>query len=116
MSGCVQSAALKSPRGSVSIGGVSAEIEVPVLIVGGGPVGLSTAIGLRRLGIDCTLVERHRSTLDFPKGRRVEIFRQWGLEQAVTAVALPREESPFHLHGRDAPRRGLSPRREPALA
>jgi 2-polyprenyl-6-methoxyphenol hydroxylase-like FAD-dependent oxidoreductase len=74
------------------------------VIVGGGPVGLSTAIGLRRLGIDCLLVERHPATLDFPKGRRVtvrsmEIFRQWGLEQVVTAVALPRDESLFIYNG-----------------
>ena len=69
-----------------------------MLIVGGGPVGLATAIGLRRFGVPCVLVERHASTLDFPKGRRVtvrsmEIFRQWGLEEAVEAVALPRGES-----------------------
>lgn len=78
--------------------------ETSVLIVGGGPVGLSTAIGLRRFGVECVLVERHPSTLDFPKGRRVtirtmEIFRQWGLEDAVTAVALPREESLFAYRG-----------------
>jgi putative polyketide hydroxylase len=77
---------------------VGTDVDVPVLIVGGGPVGLSTAIALRRFGVDCVLVERHASTLDFPKGRRVtvrtmEIFRQWGLEEAVEAAALPREES-----------------------
>jgi putative polyketide hydroxylase len=79
-------------------------VEVPVLIVGGGPVGLSLAIALRRFGIECLLVERHASTLDFPKGRRVtvrtmEIFRQWELEPAVAAVALPREESLFIYRG-----------------
>lgn len=79
-------------------------VEVPVLIVGGGPVGLATAIGLRRHGVDCLLVERHPSTLDFPKGRRVtvrsvEIFRQWGLEDSVVAVSLPRSESLFVFRG-----------------
>jgi putative polyketide hydroxylase len=79
-------------------------LEVPVLIVGGGPVGLATAIGLRRHGVDCLLVERHPSTLDFPKGRRVtvrsvEIFRQWGLEDSVVAVSLPRSESLFVFRG-----------------
>jgi 2-polyprenyl-6-methoxyphenol hydroxylase-like FAD-dependent oxidoreductase len=74
------------------------ELRVPVLIVGGGPVGLSTAIGLRRFGIDCLLVERHPSTSRFPKGRGInkrtmEIFRQWGIEDKVTAAGLPREES-----------------------
>ena len=76
------------------------DVEIPVLVVGGGPVGLSTAIGLRHFGIDCLLVERHPSTSLFPKGRAIstrsmEIFRQWGIEEAVTAVGLPREESLF---------------------
>jgi 2-polyprenyl-6-methoxyphenol hydroxylase-like FAD-dependent oxidoreductase len=56
-------------------------VDVPVLIVGGGPVGLLTALGLRHFGVECTVVEKHVSTLDFPKGRRVntrrvEILRQ----------------------------------------
>src|SRR6185436_12298333 len=74
------------------------ELSVSVLIVGGGPVGLSTAIALRRFGVDCLLVERHASTSLFPKGRALtartmEIFRQWGIEQDVIAAGLPREES-----------------------
>ena len=72
----------------------------PVLIVGAGPVGLCMAIGLRRRGIDCTVVERHPSTLDFPKGRLVsvrsmEILREWGLERDVEAAGLPRDDSLF---------------------
>ena len=79
-------------------------VEIPVLIVGGGPVGLSTAIGLRKLGVACMLVERHATTLDFPKGRRVtvrsmEIFRQWDLEQEVVQLSLPRSKSLFVFHG-----------------
>src|SRR5438552_19161968 len=75
-----------------------ADVAVPVLVVGGGPVGLSTVIGLRRFGIDCLLVERHPSTSLFPKGRGIsrrtmEIFRQWGIEEKVTAAGLRREES-----------------------
>src|SRR5438067_13028383 len=78
--------------------------EMSVLIVGGGPVGLTMAVGLRHFGIDCMVVERHASTLDFPKGRRVttrtvEIFRQWGIDDAVEAVSLPREESLFIYEG-----------------
>lgn len=37
----------------MSVGGVS----VPVLIIGGGPVGLATAIGFRHWGIDRDLLE-----------------------------------------------------------
>ncbi len=63
-------------------------------------MGLSTAIALRRFGIACLLVERHPSTSLFPKGRGItartmEIFRQWGIEDEVTAAGLPREESLF---------------------
>ena len=46
-------------------------IDLPVLIVGAGPVGLLMAAGLRHFGVDCMVVEKHASTLDFPKGRRV---------------------------------------------
>ncbi len=79
-------------------------VNVPVLIVGGGPVGLSMAVGLRHFGVDCMVVEKHASTLDFPKGRRVtartvEIFRQWGLEAAVSAVSLPQADSLFAFEG-----------------
>jgi 2-polyprenyl-6-methoxyphenol hydroxylase-like FAD-dependent oxidoreductase len=79
-------------------------VETSVLIVGGGPVGLAIAIGLRRLGVECLVVERHPATLDFPKGRRVtvrsmEIFRQWDLEQAIVEVSLPRSESLFIFSG-----------------
>ncbi len=75
-----------------------------VLVAGGGPVGLAVAIGLRRFGVDCVVVERHDSALDFPKGRRVtvrtmEILRQWGLEPAVAEVALERAESLFAYRG-----------------
>lgn len=83
---------------------MSGAIDVPVLILGGGPVGMSTALGLRHLGVECMLVERHPSTLDFPKGRRittrtVEIFRQWGLEAAVSEVALAHGTSMFVFDG-----------------
>jgi 2-polyprenyl-6-methoxyphenol hydroxylase-like FAD-dependent oxidoreductase len=62
------------------------------------------AIALRHLGVDSMIVERQASTLDFPKGRRVtlrsvEIFRQCGLEDAVTTVSLPRHDSLFVFQG-----------------
>ncbi len=64
--------------------------EVPVLVVGAGPAGLTTAITLARQGIDCMIVERrlHASTL--PRAtlaslRTMELVRSWGLEEAVQA-------------------------------
>jgi 2-polyprenyl-6-methoxyphenol hydroxylase-like FAD-dependent oxidoreductase len=70
---------------------------VPVVVVGAGPIGLSMAIGLRFFGVGCVVVERHDSTLDFPKGRAVqarsmEIFRQWGIEERLRRVGLPATE------------------------
>jgi 2-polyprenyl-6-methoxyphenol hydroxylase-like FAD-dependent oxidoreductase len=75
-------------------GNVGAPVtEVPVLIVGGGPVGLSTSIFLSRQGIRSLLVERHSGTALHPKARGIsnrtmEIFRQHGLEQAIREAGI----------------------------
>ena len=62
--------------------------EFPVLVVGAGPAGLATAIGLARHGVSSLIVERHPGTSIFPKAsgistRTMEIFRSWGLEEAM---------------------------------
>ena len=54
---------------------------LPVLIVGGGPVGLSAFIFLSAFGIRSLLVERHPGTSIVPKARGInartmEIYRQ----------------------------------------
>ena len=46
-------------------------IEVPVLIVGGGPVGLTASIWLSQHGIRSLLVERHPGTAIMPKARGI---------------------------------------------
>jgi putative polyketide hydroxylase len=84
--------------------GGDSEQRTEVLVVGAGPVGLCTALGLRRFGIDCVVVDRHPSTLDFPKGRGVlvrpfEIFRQWGIEGRVREVCVPPEEARHQYFG-----------------
>jgi len=71
-------------------------VEVPVLIVGGGPVGLSSATLLASHGVPSLLVERHPATTDHPKARglnirTMELFRQWGVEEAVRTHSLPPE-------------------------
>jgi 2-polyprenyl-6-methoxyphenol hydroxylase-like FAD-dependent oxidoreductase len=68
--------------------------NVPVVIVGGGPVGLSMAILLQRFGIDFVLLERNPTTTDHPKARgtytrTMEIFRQWGIDGLMKRHALP---------------------------
>jgi 2-polyprenyl-6-methoxyphenol hydroxylase-like FAD-dependent oxidoreductase len=68
--------------------------KIPVVIVGGGPVGLSMAILLQRFGIEFVLLERSPTTTDHPKARgtytrTMEIFRQWGIDQLMKRHALP---------------------------
>jgi putative polyketide hydroxylase len=72
--------------------------RIPVLIVGGGPTGLLSAILLARQGVRSLLIERHAGTATHPKARGVtvrsmEIFRQCGLEQAMRRVAPAPEQT-----------------------
>lgn len=65
-----------------------ADIEVPVFIVGGSLVGLSTALLLGYHGVRSLTVEYHRGTAIHPRAaqtsqRTMEILRQVGLEQIV---------------------------------
>ncbi|MEO1082577.1 MAG: FAD-dependent monooxygenase, partial [Pseudomonadota bacterium] len=70
------------------------EFDTPVLIAGGGPVGLVLALALDRHGIDAILVERNLTTTRHPKmditsGRSMEIFRHLGVADALREVAVP---------------------------
>lgn len=65
-----------------------------VLIVGAGPVGLSMALALRRLGVGCVVVDKHESPMDFPRGRGItvrsmELMRRWGTEAMLREAGLP---------------------------
>ena len=70
--------------------------SIPVVIVGGGPVGLAAALELSRYGVRSLLLERHDSTTWHPKARNLntrtmEIARKWGptVHDELTAVNLP---------------------------
>jgi 2-polyprenyl-6-methoxyphenol hydroxylase-like FAD-dependent oxidoreductase len=70
--------------------------HVAVLIVGGGPVGLATALELARHGVRSLLVERHDTTTRHPKTRNLntrtmEIVRGWGpaVYDEIAGVNLP---------------------------
>src|SRR5947209_11700243 len=63
----------------------------PVLIVGGGLVGLSTSLFLSWHGIHSLLIERHPSTAIHPRAmgftpRTLELFRPVGIEEAIRRV------------------------------
>ncbi|MFI6507592.1 FAD-dependent oxidoreductase [Streptosporangium sp. NPDC050855] len=73
------------------------EVDVDVLVVGGGPVGLSAAIELARHGTSVLLVERRPDTSAFPKARLIttrtmEILRGWGVHDEVERTGMPRED------------------------
>ena len=72
------------------------DIDVPVLIVGGGPVGLTMSLLLSRFGVTSLLVERHPGTANLPKARAVnartmEIYRQIGVAADIRAAGMPPE-------------------------
>ncbi len=75
--------------------------SAPVLIAGGGPVGMTLANVLAHFGIRSMLVERNATTTRHPKmditnSRSMEIFRRFGLSEALRQVAVP-EDHPFDV-------------------
>ncbi|MDB5568831.1 MAG: uncharacterized protein JWN93_14 [Hyphomicrobiales bacterium] len=64
-------------------------LRTPVLIVGGGPVGLALAGDLAWRGVESVLVEKTDGAITQPKmdllgPRTVEFCRRWGIAQQVT--------------------------------
>ncbi|MFD9963249.1 FAD-dependent monooxygenase [Amycolatopsis sp. NPDC058986] len=67
--------------------------EVPVLIVGAGPVGLSTALFLGRHGVRSLVVEKRDGTSTLPRApglqaRTMELFRAAGVNQRIRALEV----------------------------
>ncbi|MFE3190251.1 FAD-dependent monooxygenase [Nocardia sp. NPDC059240] len=75
-------------------------MRTSVLIVGGGPVGLTLSILLSRMGIDHRVIEARTEPSPHPKARGIsarsmEIFRRVGLEAEIRAAGLPAEHVAF---------------------
>lgn len=76
-------------------------ISIPVLIVGGGPVGLTLGIDLAHRGQSALLVEERTEPSAHPKAtllgaRSMEYFRRWGLDAAIFDAAVPNEH-PYYI-------------------
>jgi len=74
----------------------SATIETPVLIVGGGPVGLALAADLGWRGTPCLVVEQGEGPADHPRAtainaRSMEFMRRWGVAEAVRNASAPED-------------------------
>lgn len=90
--------------------------QATILIVGGGPVGMTMALLLHRMGIGFAVIEKGSATTDHPKARgcdirTMELFRQWGIADRVKARGLPPGSDVFavvdtlagHEYGRTVP-------------
>jgi 2-polyprenyl-6-methoxyphenol hydroxylase-like FAD-dependent oxidoreductase len=72
------------------------DIEIPVLIAGGGPVGMTLALNLARYGVRSVVCERNETTTRHPKmdltnGRSMELYRRLGLTEKLRDAGVPRE-------------------------
>jgi 2-polyprenyl-6-methoxyphenol hydroxylase-like FAD-dependent oxidoreductase len=68
--------------------------DTAVLVIGGGPVGLSLGVELARLGVATTLIEARDGTINTPKMnfvnvRSMEFVRRWGLTDEVRRAGHP---------------------------
>ncbi|MGY4506383.1 2-polyprenyl-6-methoxyphenol hydroxylase-like FAD-dependent oxidoreductase [Bradyrhizobium sp. GM24.11] len=72
--------------------------SVPILIAGGGPVGMTLANVLAHFGIRSMVVEKNATTTRHPKmditnSRSMELFRKFGLADALRHAAVPEDHS-----------------------
>ncbi|WP_062310016.1 FAD-dependent oxidoreductase [Demequina rhizosphaerae] len=70
--------------------------DADVIVVGAGPVGMATALGLAHHGVPCVLVERHAEPTAGSKafgvwGRTLETLEAWGLAERILAAGDPRD-------------------------
>ena len=79
--------------------------DIPVLVAGGGPIGLAMAGELRRHGVAFRAVERAARRTDLSKAlvvwpRTLELLRLAGCADDFTAVGRPTREAQLRANGR----------------
>ena len=77
-----------------------------MLIVGAGPTGLTLAIRLQQLGVDCLVIDKEPAPLPWSRGlglqaRTLEIFDALGVLSAVRQQSI--EVRAMHLHNQRGP-------------
>ena len=74
------------------------EAKIPVVIVGGGPVGLILSMELATRGVQCLLVNEAETTINHPKGssincRSMEHLRRLGMAPDIRKTGVPPDHS-----------------------
>lgn len=74
----------------------SSSIDVPIVIIGGGPIGLALAADLGWRDVPCLLIEKTDGEVRLPKTngvniRTMEFCRRWGLADEIRASGLPKD-------------------------
>ena len=94
---------------------------VPVLIAGGGPVGLALAVELGMSGVPCTLVERRDGSIGVPKMsglsiRSMELNRRWGIAEKAKRAGWPQTHPNDFVYCTSLAGRELARSRQPSYA
>ena len=74
----------------------SGTLDIPVLIVGAGPVGLALAADLGSRNVSCLVIEQGEGPADHPRAsalnaRSMEFMRRYGVADAVRAASAPED-------------------------